>query len=190
MNKITIINKIPFLNYLLVIAIITIIFVVIYAVVQQNYRTGANDPQIQIARDIHAKLNQGKPVDNFFADTIGIAQSLSTFATLYDANGKPVRSSGYLDGKMPELPAGVFDFAKIHGENEVTWQPRNGVRMAMVIISSNASPAAFVASGRSLQEVEVREHNLITIIFLGWIICIGLVLFHSGLQFYIQRTKN
>ena len=53
-------NKISFLNYLLVIAIITIIFGVIYALVQQNYRTGANDPQIQIARYIHAKLNQGE----------------------------------------------------------------------------------------------------------------------------------
>lgn len=183
-------KKFPFLNYFFVVIITTVIFVVIYATVQQNYRTGANDPQLQIARDINAKLHQGKPVDNFFADTIDIAQSLSTFATLYDANGKPVRSSGYLDGKMPELPAGVLDFAKIHGGHEVTWQPRSGVRMAMVIISSNAFPAAFVASGRSLQEVEVREHNLITMIFLGWIICIGLVLFHGGLQFYIQRTKN
>ena len=179
-----------FLNYLFVVIIITVIFGVIYATVQQNYRTGANDPQIQIARDINAKLHQGKPVDNFFADTIDIAQSLSTFATLYDANGKPVRSSGYLDGKMPELPAGVFDFAKNHGEHEVTWQPRSGVKMAMVIVSSNAFPVGFIASGRSLQEVEVREHNLITMIFLGWIICIGLVLFHGGLQFYIQRTKN
>ena len=96
----------------------------------------------------------------------------------------PVRSSGYLDGKMPELPAGVFDFAKTQGEHEVTWQPRNGVRMAMVIISSNSFPVGFVAAGRSLQEIEVREHNLITMVFLGWIICIGLVLLHAVLQFY------
>ena len=124
------------------------------------------------------------------ADTIDIAQSLSTFVALYDANGKPLRSSGYLDGKMPELPAGVFDFAKSHGEHQVTWQPRSGVRMAMVIISSNSSPVGFVAAGRSLQEVEVREHNLVTMVFLGWIICVGLVLLHAGLQFYRNRQNK
>ena len=70
-------------------AIITVIFGVIYATVQQSYRTAANDPQIQIARDINVKLHQGKPIENFFADTVDIAQSLSTFVALYDASGKP-----------------------------------------------------------------------------------------------------
>jgi hypothetical protein len=62
--------------------------------------------------------------------------------------------------------------------------------MAMVIISSNASPVGFVAAGRSLQEVEVREHNLITMIFLGWIVCMGLLLLHAGLQFYRNRQNK
>src|SRR6476620_10838884 len=105
-------KKIPSLNYLFAPAIITVIFGVIYATVQQSYRTAANDPQIQIARDINARIHQGKPVESFLADTIDIAHSLSTFAALYEANGKPIRSSGYLDRKMPELPAGVFDVAK------------------------------------------------------------------------------
>ena len=90
---------------------------------------------------------------------------------------------------MIELPAGVFDFAKTQGEHEITWQPRSGVRMAMVIVSSNVSPVGFVAAGRSLQEVEVREHNLITMVFLGWLVCIGLVLFHAALQFHRTRQK-
>ena len=180
-------KKFSFLNYLFVMAIITVIFGVIYAVVQQSYRTTANDPQKQIARDINARLHQGRSVESFLADTIDIAQSLSTFVALYEANGKPIRSSGYLDGKMPELPTGVFDFAKSHGEHQVTWQPRNGVRMAMIIVSSNASSVGFVASGRSLLEVEVREHNLVTMIFIGWVVCVVLVLLHAGLQFYRNR---
>jgi sensor histidine kinase regulating citrate/malate metabolism len=177
-------KKLSFLNYLMVITIITVIFGVTYATVQQSYRTAANDPQIQIARDINASLQQGKTVEGFLADTIDIGQSLSTFVALYDANGKPVRSSGDLDGKMPELPAGVFEFAKSHGEHQVTWQPRSGVRMAMVIVSSTASPVGFVAAGRSLQEVEVREHNLIIMIFTGWIVCSVLILIHAEVQFY------
>jgi len=185
-------KKFSFLVYLFAMAIITIIFGVIYGTVQQSYRSGANDPQIQLARDINLKLRDGKAVDSFFADSINIAQSLSPFAVLYDANGKPLRSSGYLNGKMPELPAGVFDYAKANGEHDVTWQPQSRVRMAMVIVivSSNSSSVGFVAAGRSLQEVEIREHNLITMIFIGWIICIGLVLIYAVIQFYRHRINN
>ncbi len=105
-------KKDSFINYLLVIAIVTVISGIIYATVQQTYRSGANDPQMQIARDINSKLQHGKPVENFFTGTIDIAQSLSVFNVLYDDSGKPIRSSGYLQNKMPAIPAGVFEFAK------------------------------------------------------------------------------
>ncbi len=181
-------KKIPFINYFLLIAIITLLLAIIYAVVQQAYRSGANDPQIQIARDINLKLQQGKSVENYFTDTIDIARSLSVFNTLFDAEGEPVCSSGYLQNKMPKIPNGVFEFTKTAGEHEVTWQPQPGVRMAMVIVKSASFPAAFVASGRSLQEVEMREYNLKTTIFFGWIICIALVLLHVAVNFY-KTTK-
>ena len=184
-----IINKFSLPVYLLSAGIITCILAVIYGAVQQNYRVNANDPQIQIAREIDTKIRQGKPVDNFFADTIDIAQSLSPVAVLYDNTGRPIRSSGYLDGNMLQLPAGVFDFVKSHGEHQVTWQPRSGVRMAMVVKSADVPPVGFVASGRSLQEVEIREHNLMTMVFLGWLICIALLLIHAVLQFYAAGQK-
>ena len=183
-------EKFSFLNYLTVMAILTVVFGIIYVTAQQSYRTAANDPQIQIARDVAAAIHRGRPVESFFTDSIDIAQSLSPFKILYDANGKPIRSSGYLDGKMIQLPAGVFDFVRAHGEHSVTWQPGRGVRIAMVIVSSGASPAGFVAAGRSLQEIEVREHNLIIIIFIGWIVCIVLILIHAEVQFLGIRKFN
>jgi len=183
-------TKFSFLNYLTVMAILTVVFGIIYVTVQQSYRTAANDPQIQIARDFAAAIHRGRPVEGFFTDSIDIAQSLSPFKILYDAKGKPIRSSGYLDGKMIQLPAGVFDFVRAHGEHSVTWQPGSGVRIAMVIVSSGASPAGFVAAGRSLQEIEVREHNLIIIIFIGWALCIVLILIHAEVQFLkISKLK-
>ena len=183
-------KKVSFINYFLIIAIVTVISGVIYATVQQSYRSGANDPQIQIACDMNSKLQQGKSVENFFTDTIDITQSLSVFNVLYDDSGKPIRSSGYLQNKRLAIPAGVFEFAKKNGEHDVTWQPQPGVRMAMVIVRSNSFPVGFVASGRSLQEVEIREHNLITIICFGWIICVALVLLHAALNFYNSRKTN
>src|SRR5258708_39251872 len=77
--KITVMKKFSFLVYLFVLAIITIIFGVIYVAVQQSYRSGANDPQIQIVRDINFKLREGKAVESFFTDSFNIAQSLSPF---------------------------------------------------------------------------------------------------------------
>ncbi|MGH2645976.1 MAG: hypothetical protein ACRDE8_00345 [Ginsengibacter sp.] len=179
-----------FLNYFLVIVIITVVFGTIYITVQQSYRTGANDPQIQIARDISTKLQYGKTIEAFFTDTIDISKSLTTVVALYDINGKPIRSSGYLNGSLPELPLGVFDYVKTHDEYEVTWQPRSDVRMAMVIVNTNSSPVGFVVAGRSLKEVEMREHNLVTIIFIGWIISIAFVLVHALLQFFKERENK
>ena len=183
-------KKFSWLDFLFVMAIITIVFGVIYASVQQCYRSGADDPQIQLVRDINLQLYEGKPIERFFDDSINIAQSLSPFVVLYSANGKPLRSSGYLNGKMPELPAGIFDFAKANGEHNVTWQPQTGVRMAMVILYANSSQVGFIAAGRSLQEVEIREYNLITMILIGWIMCVAVILFRAVLQFYKAKNYN
>ena len=183
-------KKHSFLNHLFVTAGITVIFGVIYATTQQSYRTAANDPQIQIARDLDLRLRQGKPVQNFFTDTIDITRSLSPFVALYDANGKPLRSSGYLGNKMPSLPAGVFDFTRSHGEYQVTWQPQRGVRIAAEILSSTAFPVSFIISGRSLQEIEAREHDLVTMVFIGWIACIALALLHALFQFYSNNQSK
>ncbi len=46
--------------HLTAIIIITIILLTVYASVQQCYRTSANDPQIQIARDISNSLSKAK----------------------------------------------------------------------------------------------------------------------------------
>ncbi len=178
------------LIYVVIIAITTIIFGVIYACVQQSYRTGANDPQVQMVNNIITKLQNGKSIDNFFSDTIDISKSLSTFIALYDSTGSPLRSSGILNGKAPELPSGLFDFTKSLGEHRVTWQPERGVRMAVVIISTNSSPVGYIAAGRSLKEVEMREHNLVTMIFFGWIICIGMILMFGLLQFYLKNKMD
>lgn len=182
-------KKISFINYLLIAMVVTVIFGVQYVAIQQNYRSNANDPQIQTAREINLKLHERKSIDQYFNDTIDIAQSLFPFIVLYDKNEKPLRSSGYLNGEMPELPKGVFDFAKKNGEHDVTWQPQNGVRMAMAIVYSNSFPVSFIGVGRSLHEVEIRESNLITIVFIGLIICIGLILTYAVIQFYDNAKR-
>jgi hypothetical protein len=183
-------KKQSLLNYLLIVVVLTVTFGVIYASVQQCYRTEADDPQIQLDGDIDLKMQQGRSIERYFDDTIVIPQSVAPFVTLYDIKGNPLRSSGILDGKMPVLPAGIFDFTKSHGRHDVTWQPRQGIRIAMVVESAHTSPVGFIAAGRSLAEVEEREHNLETLIFCGWIICLGVLLLYALLQFYRDREKR
>ena len=170
-------------------AVVTVVMGVLYMNVQQSYRTGADDPQIQMARDITAAINQGRSISPYFKDdTIDLTQSLAPFCVLYDSDGKPVQSSAQLNGQIPQLPAGVLDFVKVHDEDRITWQPQRGVRLATIIKRASSSPARFVAVGRSLKEVEVRESNLVTTVAGGWFVCM-IIIGITAIWQMIQRTR-
>lgn len=141
--------------------VITALCGLVYLVGQQNLRQGANDPQIQMAEDIAAKLSTGKsPSEVIPSEQTDISNSLNTFVTIYDQNKNPVASSANLDGLIPELPAGVFNFVSDHGEDRITWQPKPEVRIAAVITKYNNNNLGYVLVGRSLREVEKRESQL------------------------------
>lgn len=108
----------------------------VYVAVQQNYRSAANDPQIQVAEDVAFAVSHGQaPPDQIVpaAPTADIAQSLSTFLAIYSATGTPIGASVALDGKLPVPPSGVFDAVKQHGDDRFTWQPKPGLRFAAVM---------------------------------------------------------
>ncbi len=145
-------------------AIIIIIFTgLAYVAVQQNYRMNANDPQIQITQDITNALNQGTaPPDSIVPPnpTTDIGQSLQPFVAIYTATGTPIGSSVAVNGKLPTLPSGVFDYVKSHGEERFTWQPSGSVRVAAVVTRFTGQQGGFVLAGRSLKEIEIRESQL------------------------------
>ena len=171
--------------------VITVLCGLIYAAVQQTYRSSANDPQIQIALDIKNAIENNHPLGKWLADdSVEISQSLSVFKTLYNKNGEPVQSSGFLNGHLPQLPPGVFDFTNTHHENVVTWQPQDGVRMAMVMEAVNSPQIGFVAAGRSLREIEKRESNLRTMVVVAWLICAGTIVLHFLLTWFSQKNQG
>lgn len=182
-------KRILFLNYSTAAVIVTIFTGVFFVAVQQNYRSYANDPQVQIASDVATKIKAGKSIEKFFADSVDLENSLSPFIALYDEHAQPIRSSGLLDGKIPRLPPGVFAYVKNQGEHRVTWQPRPGIRMAMVILRSNFSPVGYIAVGRSLDEIEIREEGLREMTMMSWLIMIGIILV-SGLIHYNLYLKR
>lgn len=184
-------KNISTLNYLVASALVTVLMLLIYGTVQQTYRTGLDDPQIQIARDLSLKLEQGRSIDPFITgEPIDISHSLSPFIVLYDAQGKAIRSNALLDGKMPQVPAGLFDIAGSTGEHRVSWQPRKGVRMAMVIVKTNTSPLQFVASGRSMIEVEERTGQMRVMVFYAWVISLAILSITAILNHFLRSKKN
>jgi len=167
------------LGYSAAILIVTILSGLIYVSVQQSHRSGANDPQLQVARDISHHLKKNQTINGLMnGDTVEISQSLSIFKILFNSNGDPVQTTGLLDGNLPQMPKGVFDFTKTNKEDVFTWQPRKGVRIAMVLESVQAPGIAFAAVGRSLKEVEKRTSNLTNMLLIGWLLCIAILFLH------------
>jgi hypothetical protein len=177
------------LHYLSAIVIITTIILLVYASVQQNFRSNANDPQIQIAHDLKTYLENGKPANALFSDTIDLARSLAVFKSTYDHNGKPIQSTGYLNGKLPQLPSGVFNYVRNNGEDWVTWQPEPNVRLAMGILKVSSFPISYIAVGRSLKEVEERTSRLINMAVISWILCVGVILINWLVYYYYVKRS-
>ena len=87
-------KRLSFLTHFAAAIIVTGIMLTMYATVQQAHRSTANDPQLQLARDINSKISRNKPLDQLLPDdTIEISQSLGTFVTLFNEQGNPVRST-------------------------------------------------------------------------------------------------
>jgi hypothetical protein len=130
----------------------------VYVEVQQDQRSGANDPQYQLAEDAAARLDSGVAPGSVVDATVSIdpATSLAAFVIVFDSSHSVLAANATLDGSVPVPPAGVLN-AAAHGlASAVTWQPRAGVRIAAVTV---AWRGGFVLSGRSLARVEEQEQN-------------------------------
>lgn len=159
-------NRIPQLAILLMIT--TFVAGTAVVISQQVLRWSGNDPQIQLAEDAAQRLNSGEEPAHVVPDRkVDMAASLAPFVIVYDDAGRPLTSSGNLDGMTPALPRGVFDFVRSHNEEQVTWQPRPGVRIASVVVRT---ANGFVLAGRNLREIEVRKDKVTQLAMLGWLV--------------------
>jgi hypothetical protein len=143
----------------------------VYAEVQQVLRSGANDPQYQMAEDAASRLDAGaRPADLVdTAETVDAATSLAAFTIIFDSAGRVLASDVTLDGGQPVPPSGVLSAAKPGSPNAVTWQPREGVRIASVTVAWSGGT---VLVGRSLQRVEEQEWNTELIAGAAWLVAL------------------
>ncbi|MBI4049925.1 MAG: hypothetical protein HY398_00575 [Candidatus Doudnabacteria bacterium] len=158
-------------------AIVTIIFVTLYASIQKIYRASANDPQIELTENVaNALLAGANPEAVVTNQVVPIDKSLSVFVSIFDESLNPVISNANLEGEPPILPRGVFDQARAYDENRVTWEPRPGVRAAIVVRHfANDRVAGFVLAGRNLREIETREQALTLMVFIAWLVSLAII---------------
>lgn len=156
--------------WLLTAIIISGLCFIFYAVIQQEMRSNADDPQIQMAEDAATRLASGQQVQTVVpTEKVDIATSLAPYIIIFDSTGKPIASSAQLDGQTPTIPTGVFDYVRQNGEDRITWQPQPGVRSAIVVTQFKGGNSGFVVAGRSLREVEIREDDALHITLLGMV---------------------
>lgn len=173
-----------FAIWILLVITVSCVLGVVYLVVQQEMRIGANDLQIQIAEDTAKALDNLKQI-TFSQESIDISRSLSPFVMTFNTNGVLRSSEGVLDGKSPSVPSGVFIYTKEHGEDRLTWQPKEGVRIAAVVVSYRNG---YVLVGRNIREVEKREDMLLQQIIVGWMATVAII-FIASLVFLPKKQK-
>jgi hypothetical protein len=184
-------------NALILAALSTLLALAFYSIPQQVLRQGANDPQLELAGNVNHQIQHGwklptglqlqisrlgskgqsAPEADLGPDAkIDMAASLSPFVMTFDEQGVVQASSAQLAGKTPTPPKGVFDYARQHGEERVTWQPQPGVRIATVIQHIPGSNGGFVLAGRNMLEIEAREEQMGIMARYLWLAMLGVVL--------------
>jgi len=135
----------------------------------------AEDAAVSLAHD----YTPANIVPHEKAASIDLGASLAVWTAVYDASGKPLESSAYLDNAPPQLPLGLFDTstwvahkmwqAPSGPETRVTWQPRDDVRQAVVLVQfQTPDGAGYVAVGRSMHAVEDRIIDLTHLAAVAW----------------------
>jgi len=189
-------------NAVVLAGISTILSLALYAIPQQVLRQGLNDPQIEIATNlatvldrygVNDGLQQGALPSFGLGGRVDVEQSLSPFVIVYNDAGQPLGWNGTLDGKPPVPPAGVFNYARTHGEDRISWQPSSAagvVRIAAVIERVQGTQPGFVLAGRNMREVEAREGQVFRMASFAWIGMLGLILFGTGAIGWLTRPRT
>lgn len=146
--------------------ILCVVFGTFYVVAQQILRSGANEPQIQMAQNIAIQLLAGKsPESTVFDGHTDIGKTLAPFTIIYNKTGKVVTSTALLNGNTPELADGVIGDTIKYGEKRFTWAPDKNVRIAAVTMTGGDK--YIVLTGRNLQEVENNEKQALVLSSIG-----------------------
>ncbi len=161
-----------YLRLLSILTIVTIVFGTMYALIQQQNRVQANDIPTMLAQETVNSLADGGSIPEGYFGRMNVLKTSAPFVMIYDKKGVPIAGSGYLAGKIAELPAGVIKHAKPGKNHAVTWAPVKDKRFATVTV---ASDSYYVVAAQSLTNVESRMGHLTIIWLVGYLLTVALI---------------
>lgn len=173
--------------WLLSIILVTFLCGLIGVVAQQSYRQNANDPQIQIAEDMASAFENNQFTDEIIKSSfesfmptkmsVNMETSLSPWIQIYDESGEVIESSVITSDaqSIPRVSKGIFDAVKKGGEDRLMWQPKKGIRQAIVVTKFSGLKNGYIVAGRSLTEVEKREGGLYKMTAIAWVLMMILI---------------
>jgi hypothetical protein len=140
-----------------------------YLVAQQVGRRAADDvPQALVSQRV-AALSQPAASSRIPDEAAQPITSQSVpFVIVYDSAHRVLSTTALLDDATPGLPDGTLEAAS-RGRTAVTWQPRAGVREA-VVAEPWVGPAGsgVVVAGVGLGTTEERARSVLLIVIGGW----------------------
>jgi len=144
---------------------------------QGAMRSAADQPQIQMAQNYASEIASGKLATDLIPTVhLDLSTSLEPFTILYDADGNPLRSSGYIGEAVPTPPPGVFTYLRTHPTDKFTWQPQPDLRIAAVAQRVDGTHPGFILVGRSLTLVQQQENQLRRGTFITWFSLMALLI--------------
>ncbi len=128
-----------------------------YTMTQQATRQTANDWPNMTAQLVKKQLEAGSAPAEVVASATeapaDLRQDLQGFVIVTDSSRAVLASSAQLDGQTPLPPEGVFKYTAAHGRDKISWQPKDDVRLATIVVPYKGG---FVMAGQSLKPYEDR----------------------------------
>lgn len=165
-------------HYLLTAIVLTVAFGTMYGLVQQLGRMQANDTPTLLATQAAKQLDANLGLDSIQMGATNLANKPVPFVIVYSKDGKAVGGSGYIDSKLAVVPKGVLTHAKSGKNNAVTWEPKDGVRLAAVVV---AAKNYYVLGGQSLQATEAHAQRLLWLTLAGYGVSLLILIAYAAL---------
>ncbi len=189
------------LPWILAFVVVSVLFLVMDLGFAFVFRSVANDPQVQMARDVSSAFAENQFTEETLRSSfetfvpsrleVVLETSLSPWMQIYDSSGKLLHSSVRMKdtGEAPVLAVDLFKDAQKRGEDARTWSPKKNVRHAVVISPFSGLRSGYVVVGRSLDETSVRMRHVHAGMFVGWL-SLSALLFLAGAWSFGYLTRK
>jgi len=145
---------------------ITLFWVGLFVIMRQTGRLKINRPLVAMIDEAIVKLGKGAEITSVIPrKNIDMTLDNEEYMIIINERGEVAAGSIRLEGITPIPPKGVLDYAKDRGINRVAWQPKKGIRSAIVV---KPYPHGWILAGRSLKEVETEEKNWMKVLGIFW----------------------